>query len=454
MNSQELLRLYQDGQSDAATAIFDRYLARLLALARSRIGPKLKRRVDAEDVVQSAYRSFFVHAKNAEFELSKSGDLWRLLARITLNKLFGQIEKQTAAKRSIDQEASADPSLASLVAPEPSPAEVVAIAEILQLVVSDLAPNEQLILTSRLQGRSVEEISGSINKSGRTVRRQLAEIRQRIEKRLHEDRTSDPSLPSLRADSDAPLKYSDYVLERLLGAGGMGKVFRAREKSTGKKVAIKALHKSRQSDGYAVSRFVQESQILAQLRHPNVVRVEGLGQFPSGGYFIVMDFIDGGDVQSRLESGPLPLSEATQIVTQVATAVEYAHGEGVVHCDLKPANILLDKQGRVFVSDFGFAFLAVGTSPETARIVGGTPGYIAPEVLHGRRPPSPAADVYALGTLLWTLTTGNSPGDLSHQHDLDERFAAVLAICRRCTAYEPDERYGSAKDLVQALQAL
>ena len=102
--SHELLKLYQDGQSEAATAIFDRYVARLIALARARIAPKLKKRVDPEDVVQSAYRSFFVHAKNQEYQLIRSGDLWRLLASTTLNKLYGQIEKHTAAKRNIDRE--------------------------------------------------------------------------------------------------------------------------------------------------------------------------------------------------------------------------------------------------------------------------------------------------------------------------------------------------------------
>ena len=108
--SNELLNKYQAGQSEAAAAIFDRYVDRLIALARARIGPKLKRRVDPEDVVQSAYRSFFVHAKNQEYRLARSGDLWRLLASTTLNKLYGQIERQTAEKRSIDREVTGESS--------------------------------------------------------------------------------------------------------------------------------------------------------------------------------------------------------------------------------------------------------------------------------------------------------------------------------------------------------
>src|SRR6187401_772610 len=104
MNSQELLQRVEAGDSEAATAIFDRYVERLLALARTRVGAKLRRRIDAEDVVQSAYRSFFVHAVNHEYTLGEVGDLWRLLARITLNKLYSQVEKHTAARRNVHSE--------------------------------------------------------------------------------------------------------------------------------------------------------------------------------------------------------------------------------------------------------------------------------------------------------------------------------------------------------------
>ena len=209
LNSQELLQLYQLGQSDAATAIFDRYVARLIALARSRIGPKLKRRVDAEDIVQSAYCSFFVHAKDAEYQLAKSGDLWRLLASITLNKLHRQIERQTAAKRSIDREEPADRSVANIEAPEPSAAEVIAIVEELRLAINTLSPDEQSILTATLQGQGIAEISVSIGKSERTSRRLLAEVKRKIEQRLLSNRTFVPTTRRYATEPHAPLHYSD-----------------------------------------------------------------------------------------------------------------------------------------------------------------------------------------------------------------------------------------------------
>jgi len=182
--------MYQDGQSEAANAIFDRYVARLIALAGSRIGSKLRRRVDAEDIVQSAYRSFFVHAKGDEYQLNKTGDLWRLLASITLHKLYGQIEKHIAAKRSIDHEDPTDLATAAAIAPEPSAEEVVAIVEELRLVIQDLPPEERLILTASLQGQDNIEISRSVEKSERTVRRLLASAKRKIEQRLlHRDTT-------------------------------------------------------------------------------------------------------------------------------------------------------------------------------------------------------------------------------------------------------------------------
>ncbi len=121
----------------------------------------------------------------------------------------------------------------------------------------------------------------------------------------------------------------------------MARNYRATAKRTGKTVAVKALHKARQHDDRAVARFVQEAQILSTLRHSRIVGVEGLGQFAGGGYFLVMDFVDGTDLQARLPSGRLPVMKAVSILRDVASAVQHAHDHGGIHCDLKPANVLI-----------------------------------------------------------------------------------------------------------------
>ncbi|MDF1743560.1 MAG: sigma-70 family RNA polymerase sigma factor [Gimesia sp.] len=445
--------MYQNGQSEAAAAIFDRYVARLIALARSRIGPKLLRRVDAEDIVQSAYRSFFVHAKSDEYQLNKAGDLWRLLASITLHKLYGQFEKHTAAKRSIDYEEPTDMATATATAPEPSAEEVVAIVEELHLVIQDLLPEERLVLTASLQGQDNIEISRSVQKSERTVRRLLASAKQKIEQRLLASDTSDEVSRTSVVEHDAPLLYSDYVLEQLLGSGGMGKVFRARVKDTQKKVAIKALHKVRQSDARAVSQFAKEAQVLTRLRHANIVRVEGLGRFPGGGYFMVMDYVDGVDLQSRLEVRPFPIQDALGVIKNVASAIGHAHDNGIIHCDLKPGNVLQNKNGNVLVTDFGFAFLIAGGATTLGNSIGGTAGYIAPEIISCRSLPTPATDIYSLGVLLWTLVTGTLPEKPFTLFSVEDDLAPISRIVRRCLSDDPNKRYQTTTELQKEIMA-
>ena len=447
LSSQELLQLYQDGESEAATVLFDEYANRLLALARKRIGSRISRRIDAEDVVQSAYRSFFAHAKNEEYQLKKAGDLWRLLASITLHKLYGQIERHTAEKRSIVKEHPTDAFTDNATVPEPSPSEVVGLVEELEFVIQCLSPNERLALTAKLQGQDDAELAAAMNKSERTVRRLLATARRKIEKRLLVNVAADAGPPSSDAEPDAPLQYSDYVLEKLLGSGGMGKVFRSRVKRTGKTIAIKALHKARQSDNRAVSRFVQEAQVLAKLRHPNIVGVEGLGRFPAGGYFMAMEFVDGLDLQTRLDSEVLLVREALSIIDDVARAIGHAHQNGIIHCDLKPANVLQRTDGTVLVTDFGFAFLLRSHAPTLSNSVGGTVGYMAPEVFSGSANPTPASDIYSLGVLLAVLITGKPPEQSKMLDSSKELLAPIVSVLRCCLSDDPNQRFQTTIEL-------
>jgi RNA polymerase sigma factor (sigma-70 family) len=437
--SQELLQDYRRGDAAAAAAIFDRYVARLETLARSRLGGMLRRRVDPEDVVQSAFRSFFLHARDDAFTLNATGDLWRLLAAITLNKLHGQCEKHAAQKRNAHREvALASSDLAQATAP--TTADLAAVIEEFHLALKSLSPIEQRALTLELEGHTLSDIGRVLGKSERSTRRYLAEARTKIERRLvcaHNRRRPFNAVPQ------ATLQYADYRLEKMLAAGGMGKVYRATEKVSGRVVALKSLHKAHLADARAVQKFVQEAQILARLEHPNIVRKRGLGRYPGGGYFIVMDLIEGIDLEAERCRRTFASTEIARILRQVAAALHHAHGQGIVHCDVKPANILLASDGHALVTDFGFAHLTTPTRTENA--VGGTRGYVAPEVLHGDVP-TPAADIYAIGMLLRVLATGSFAGELSADADEDSR--QLERIWRRCLQTDSEMRYATSHELV------
>ncbi len=185
--SAELLGRYQRGDDKAADAIFHRYLERLTRLARTRLSSRLASRTDPEDVVLSAWRSFFVGARAGKYSLRRSGDLWRLLASITLHKVYHQARRHTAERRSV----AIEQSLESLnngfplaAEREPSPEEAIALADELEAVMFQLDREGQRVLELRLQGESLAGIAEDIGRSERTVRRVLAQIRTLLAGRL------------------------------------------------------------------------------------------------------------------------------------------------------------------------------------------------------------------------------------------------------------------------------
>lgn len=189
-----LLARWQDGDANAADEIFTRYVERLIIMTRVRLSPKMQRRVDAEDVVQSVYRSFFREAaKDDRYALKRSGDLWKLLAGIAIKKLKGQVEFHSAKKRAIATEGSVMLAGGSLcfqpasVAAEPTADEAVALAEELEHVAGQLEPLHRQILELRLQGSAVDEIATEVDRSERTVRRVLNHVTDELRTRLQEN---------------------------------------------------------------------------------------------------------------------------------------------------------------------------------------------------------------------------------------------------------------------------
>ncbi len=204
--------------------------------------------------------------------------------------------------------------------------------------------------------------------------------------------------------------FGDYELLEEIARGGMGVVYKARQVSLNRIVAVKMIlvgHLATQADH---DRFHSEAQAAAQLDHPNVVPVFEVGEYQGQLYFS-MGYVDGNSLATRLTEGPMPPKEAGKIVRTVAEAVEYAHRQGVIHRDVKPSNILIDSKGRPRVTDFGLAKRVDSGSDLTATgQVLGTPSYMAPEQAAGQiKAVGPSADIYALGALLYATLTGRPP---------------------------------------------
>jgi RNA polymerase sigma-70 factor (ECF subfamily) len=187
--SVDLLNRWRDGDQSAATQMFERYVSRLCALARSRLSKRMQRRVEAEDIVQSVYRSFFRKAED-NFVLEKEGDLWRLLAAITVNKVRGQVEFHTAKKRGIDAEQSIKTETGSIyispeaIADEPEPDDAAVMIEELSSALVGLDETRRAIVELSMQNQTVDQIAESVQRSQRTVRRTIQQFRDELESRL------------------------------------------------------------------------------------------------------------------------------------------------------------------------------------------------------------------------------------------------------------------------------
>ena len=485
--STELLEHYRDGDERAADDLFTRYVERLTAMVRAQMTPSLRRRIDAEDPVHSAYRSFFVRARDGQFTLQRSGELWKLLVTITLNKLRRQIAHHRAHKRTLERDRAFDEFVD--ISGDPSPLEALVAADELAAFMAKLNPLQRQVLQLRLQESRWEDIAKTTRRSPRTVRRVLQEV-QRIWSgasgvRLVPDaqRGKDPNALAARQaridnaasnvateTTSTPLDYREYHLEKLVGSGGMGKVYRARQKSTGQLVAVKMLRKSRWTQPDAVQRFLDEARIVGLLRHPGIVAVHGVGQTPSGGPFIVMEFIEGENLATIVANGRPSAMEAAKWIAEVAAALDHAHRHGVVHCDLKPSNLLREHTGRLVITDFGLA--ATRSATGGFQMWGGTPAFMAPEQLDPAFGEiSPVTDVFALGLVLFNLATGQPlvgknpvletigawrDGSAISRETLSAMdIPATLAeILEKCLAIEPKERFSSAAALADALRIL
>ena len=272
--------------------------------------------------------------------------------------------------------------------------------------------------------------------------------------------------------SAAPIQPGSILANRyemigILGEGGMGAVYKARDRELDRLVAIKVIRPELAGRPEILQRFKQELILASKVTHRNVIRIFDLGE-ANGVKFITMAFVEGRDLKALLtESGKLPVDKAVEIIQQVCLALEAAHTEGVVHRDLKPQNIMIDQQGRALVMDFGIArSLELGGMTQTGALIG-TPEYMSPEQVRGEHVDA-RSDVFTLGIIFQELLTGRLPFQAETAmasmfkrtkeraesvHKLDSSVPQQIAdVVARCLEIDPKDRFQSAREMYDALE--
>ncbi len=323
-------------------------------------------------------------------------------------------------------------------------------------------------------GSAPEEVCAGAPELLFEVQQQLKRLRS-VENRLGE---LFPSSCPISGDGTGPKSRSSilelpridgYEVESVLGYGGMGVVYRARHLKLKRTVALKMLLSGAYASPQELARFVREAEAVAGLDHPHIVQVHDVGDL-NGRPFFTMEFIEGGNLAQALAHVPQAALYSAQLVANLGAAVEFAHRRGIVHRDLKPANILLTGEGTPKIADFGLA-RHLDAGPELTRSGArvGTPSYMAPEQALGRAGTiGPAADVYALGAILYEMLTGRPPFRAETAVETERQVIAeepvpparlnskvprdLETICLKCLNKDPQRRYASAAALADDLR--
>ena len=343
---------------------------------------------------------------------------------------------------------------------------------------------------------SQEEYSARFPKYGDPIRDRLANVDAQFKEMSDDDRTNLVSVQQtdpgpVIGDSDntnliegigsvetngrgkrhptsPAVSFGDYELIEEIARGGMGVVYKARQRRANRIVALKMILSGRLAGREEVSRFFTEAEAAAKLDHPGIVPIFDVGEV-DGQHYYSMGFVDGETLADRIHDGPIDTKEACEITAKIADAVQYAHECGVIHRDLKPANVLLDKKKKPKVTDFGLAKQVESEGFTQTGVAMGTPSYMPPEQAAGElRNVGPQSDVYSLGAILYCLVTGRPPFQSATQMDIlrqvleNEPIAPqdlnpgipkdINTICLKSLQKDPHRRYLSAGDFRDELR--
>lgn len=443
LSGHELIAKWRTGCQEAAAVLMDRYRLRLIALVASRLSRGQRSAIDPEDVVQSAMGSFFRRTSSASqsrLQIESTLSVWNLLAVFARRKLSRSLERVTAAKRGAGWDRNKLDQIEVLEFPY-AKSDSQEVDELVNELSSMLAPDQVELLELLLAGNTQKEIAEELSVDERTVRRRVTTIRNLLTPHLFETQVGNggigfqpvmnivPQAGSLCHGSlSLPrIGYGQFVLGKMIGRGGFGKVYQARMQATDTPVAVKFMHRNLWTDVRAKNSFLHEIDQASRIDHPAIIKYMGWGESPHGGPYILSELIEGRPLSQCRTMGDTKL---VQVLRQICEAVSKAHLSGVIHGDLTPSNILITSDSRAVITDFGLSTCVQPVAPSqgvdsATRSVGGTLGYAAPEqVSPAFGSIGPWTDIYAIGAIAYFCLTGNAP---HAKGDPAESLASTIA---------------------------